>query len=96
MISKPTRELADRAFKAILAKWSRDEWRIEGVERVHEFTKRVEGALDRVVAECGSGGRVGVVTSAGPIGAASSGCDAAPAVLSKRPPDSAEAACPPR
>jgi len=70
LISKPTRELADRAFKAILAKWSRDEWRIEGVERVHEFTKRVEGALDRVVAECGSGGRVGVVTSAGPIGVA--------------------------
>jgi len=70
LISKPTRELADRAFKAIIAKWSRDEWRIAGVERVHEFAARVQGALDRVVAECGSGGRVAVVTSGGVIGVA--------------------------
>ncbi len=70
LISQPTRELADRAFKAILAKWSRDEWRIEGVERVHHFTARVERALDRVIRECGTGGRVAVVTSAGPIGVA--------------------------
>jgi len=70
LVAKPTRELADRAFKTILAKWTRDEWRIEGVERVHEFTRRVEGALDQVVAACGSGGRVAVVTSAGPIGVA--------------------------
>jgi broad specificity phosphatase PhoE len=70
LISKPTRELADRAFKAIIAKWSRDEWRIAGVERVHEFAARVQGALDRIVAECGSGGRVAVVTSGGVIGVA--------------------------
>lgn len=70
LVAQPTRELADRAFKATLAKWTRDEWRIEGVERVHEFTRRVEGALDQVVAACGSGGRVAVVTSAGPIGVA--------------------------
>jgi broad specificity phosphatase PhoE len=70
LIAKPTRELADRAFKAIIAKWSRDEWRIAGVERVHEFAARVQGALDRIVAECGSGGRVAVVTSGGVIGVA--------------------------
>ncbi|MFT3694315.1 MAG: histidine phosphatase family protein [Kofleriaceae bacterium] len=70
LVSKPTRELADKAFQLILSKWSRDEWRIAGVERVHEFTERVQAGLDRVVTECGSGGRVAVVTSAGPIGVA--------------------------
>jgi broad specificity phosphatase PhoE len=70
LISNPTRAGADRAFKAILAKWSRDEWRIAGVERVHEFAKRVEGALDHVISACGSGGRVAVVTSGGVIGVA--------------------------
>ncbi|HEY0253062.1 MAG TPA: histidine phosphatase family protein, partial [Kofleriaceae bacterium] len=43
---------------------------IAGVERVHEFAERVTAGLDRIVAACGSGGRVAVVTSAGPIGVA--------------------------
>jgi len=70
MASAPTRELADRTFKTILAKWSRDEWTIEGVERVHEFTARVEAALSRAIASAGSGGTICAVTSAGPIGVA--------------------------
>lgn len=70
LVAKPTRALADKAFQLILSKWSHDEWRIAGVERVHEFAERVQRGLDRVVRECGSGGRVAVVTSAGPIGVA--------------------------
>jgi broad specificity phosphatase PhoE len=68
--TKPTRELADRAFKTILGRWSRDEWHIAGVERVTEFTARVRAGLERVIRETGTGGRVGIVTSAGPIGVA--------------------------
>jgi broad specificity phosphatase PhoE len=68
--TKPTRELADRAFKTILGRWSRDEWHIDGVERVAEFVARVRRGLERVIRETGSGARVGVVTSAGPIGVA--------------------------
>jgi broad specificity phosphatase PhoE len=70
MIAQPTRALADRAFKTILAKWSTDAWHIEGIERVHEFTARVRSALDQAIASVGSGGTVGVITSAGPIGVA--------------------------
>jgi broad specificity phosphatase PhoE len=70
MIAKPTRALADRAFKTILAKWTTDAWHIDGVERVHEFTARVRAALDHAIAKVGSGGTVGVITSAGPIGVA--------------------------
>src|SRR6185312_16562961 len=63
----PTRELADRAFHRILHAWSRDEWQLEGVERVTEFAARVKAGLERAML----GGRsVGVVTSAGPIGVA--------------------------
>jgi broad specificity phosphatase PhoE len=68
--SLPAHELADRAFKTILGRWSRDEWQIEGVERVTEFVARVRTGLERVIRAAGSGARVGVVTSAGPIGAA--------------------------
>ncbi|HEY3808256.1 MAG TPA: histidine phosphatase family protein [Kofleriaceae bacterium] len=70
LASAPTRELADRAFKTILARWSRDEWRLEGVERVHEFHARVAGAMTRAIASAASGGTIAVVTSAGPIGVA--------------------------
>jgi len=63
----PTRELADRAFHRILHAWSRDEWQIDGVERVTEFATRVKTGLERAL---GTGRRVGVVTSAGPIGVA--------------------------
>ncbi len=65
--ANPTRELADRAFKRILHAWARDEWQLEGVERVTEFSARVRTGLERAMA---GGGRVGVVTSAGPIGVA--------------------------
>ena len=65
--ANPTRELADRAFKRIIHAWGRDEWHVEGVERVTEFSARVRSGLERAMQ---SGKRVGVVTSAGPIGVA--------------------------
>jgi broad specificity phosphatase PhoE len=70
IVTKPSRELADAAFKTILRRWSRDEWQIDGVERVAEFAARVRAGLDRVVRDLRSGARVGIVTSAGPIGVA--------------------------
>lgn len=70
LATKPSRDLADRAFKTILGRWSRDEWQIEGVERVSEFVARVRAGLERVIREAGSGARIGIVTSAGPIGVA--------------------------
>jgi broad specificity phosphatase PhoE len=70
IVTRPNRELADAAFKTILARWSRDEWAIDGVERVAEFSARVRAGLERVIRELRSGGNVGVITSAGPIGVA--------------------------
>jgi broad specificity phosphatase PhoE len=70
MATAPTRELADRAFKTILTKWSRDEWKIDGIERVQEFTTRVQAALSKAAASASSGGTICAVTSAGPIGVA--------------------------
>lgn len=66
----PTRELANEAFHTILNRWARDEWGIEGVERVTEFRARVSRGLDRIVRDVRSGARIAVVTSAGPIGVA--------------------------
>ena len=66
----PTPRLLDDAFHAILRGWSRDEWNVEGVERVSEFVARVRGGLDRVLRAAGSGARIACVTSAGPIGVA--------------------------
>jgi broad specificity phosphatase PhoE len=65
--TKPSRELADRAFHRILHAWGRDEWQVEGVERVSEFAARVRRGLETAIA---GGRKVGVVTSAGPIGVA--------------------------
>ena len=65
--SQPTRELADRAFHRILHAWGRDEWQVDGVERVSEFAARVRRGLEQAIA---GGRKVGVVTSAGPIGVA--------------------------
>ncbi|MBV8759391.1 MAG: histidine phosphatase family protein [Deltaproteobacteria bacterium] len=65
--TNPSRELADRAFHRILHAWGRDEWQAEGVERVTEFAARVRRGLETAIA---SGRKVGVVTSAGPIGVA--------------------------
>jgi broad specificity phosphatase PhoE len=48
----------------------RDEWQGEGVERVSAFVARVRAGLDRVIGGSASGARIGVVTSAGPIGVA--------------------------
>jgi broad specificity phosphatase PhoE len=64
----PTRELAGKALHTILGKWARDEWQVEGVERVDKFAERVRAGLDRVIAEAQSGARIAVFTSAGPIG----------------------------
>jgi broad specificity phosphatase PhoE len=66
----PTPRLLDDAFHTILAKWSRDEWTVEGVERVSAFVSRVRTGLDRVLRRAGSGARIACVTSAGPIGVA--------------------------
>jgi len=68
--SSPTPRLLDEAFHTILGKWSRDEWFVDGVERVQEFVARVRGGIDRVVRSAGSGARIACVTSAGPIGVA--------------------------
>ncbi len=64
------REHPGQPFHDVMNRWSRGELVIPGVEHVREFAARVRAGLDRVVGEVGSGGRVGVVTSAGPIGVA--------------------------
>jgi broad specificity phosphatase PhoE len=66
----PTPRLLDDAFHTILGRWSRDEWSVDGVERVSGFVARVRSALDRVIRAAGSGARLACVTSAGPIGVA--------------------------
>jgi broad specificity phosphatase PhoE len=66
----PTRELANEAFHTILGRWARDEWEVEGVERVTAFADRVRRGLDQIVRDVRSGARIAVVTSAGPIGVA--------------------------
>lgn len=70
LTSAPTPRLLDDAFHTILRKWSRDEWMVEGVERVSAFVARVRTGLDRVLRAAGSGARIACVTSAGPIGVA--------------------------
>jgi broad specificity phosphatase PhoE len=70
LTSAPTPRLLDRAFHTILTKWSRDEWTVEGVERVEVFVDRIRAGLDRVLRAAGSGARLACVTSAGPIGVA--------------------------
>lgn len=70
LMTAPTPRLLDEAFHTILGRWSRDEWAVDGVERVHEFVARVRGGIDRVVRAAGSGARIACVTSAGPIGVA--------------------------
>jgi broad specificity phosphatase PhoE len=66
----PTPRLLDDAFRTILTRWSRDDWTVEGLERVTSFVDRVRGSLDRVLRAAGSGARLACVTSAGPIGVA--------------------------
>ena len=70
LTSAPTPRLLDDAFQTILSKWSRDEWTVEGVERVAAFVERIRTGLDRVLRAAGSGARLACVTSAGPIGVA--------------------------
>ncbi len=70
LTTAPTPRLLDDAFHAILGRWSRDEWQVDGVERVSAFVDRVRTALDRVIRAAGSGARIACVTSAGPIGVA--------------------------
>ncbi len=66
----PTRDLANEAFHTIIGRWARDEWEVEGVERVTGFADRVRRGLDQIVRDVRSGARIAVVTSAGPIGVA--------------------------
>jgi len=70
LTTSPTPRLLDDAFHTVLGRWARDEWNVEGVERVGAFVGRVRSALDRMIRAAGSGARVGCVTSAGPIGVA--------------------------
>jgi len=70
LTTAPTPRLLDQAFHTILNRWSRDEWWVEGVERVRDFVGRVRAGLDRVLRAAGSGARLAAVTSAGPIGVA--------------------------
>ncbi len=70
LATNPSLALGERGFRAILTRWARDEWRADGVEHVHAFTARVRAALETIIDACESGGRVAVVTSAGPIGVA--------------------------
>ena len=55
-------------FHDVLNRWARDEHAFEGVERVGAFAERVRAGFERIVRELQSGRRIGVVTSAGPIG----------------------------
>jgi broad specificity phosphatase PhoE len=70
LATSPTPRLLDDAFHAILGRWSRDEWQVEGVERVATFVDRVRTGLDDVIRAAGFGARLACVTSAGPIGVA--------------------------
>jgi broad specificity phosphatase PhoE len=70
LTSAPTPRLLDDAFQTILSKWSRDEWTVDGVERVTAFVERIRMGLDRVLRAAGPGARLACVTSAGPIGVA--------------------------
>jgi broad specificity phosphatase PhoE len=70
LTSAPTPRLLDDAFQTILSRWSRDEWAVDGVERVAGFVERIRTGMDRVLRAAGSGARLACVTSAGPIGVA--------------------------
>jgi broad specificity phosphatase PhoE len=70
LTSAPTPRLLDEALYLILTRWSRDEWTIEGVERVEAFVERVRSGLDRVLRAVGPGAQLACITSAGPIGVA--------------------------
>src|SRR5262249_13174053 len=70
LTSAPTPRLLDDAFHTILSRWSRDEWTVDGLERVTAFVDRIRTGLDRVLRAAGSGARLACVTSAGPIGVA--------------------------
>ena len=60
--------LLDRAFWMLLGRWSRGELRPEGIESVDDFVARIRRGLTRVfAAHVGSGQRVAIVTSGGPI-----------------------------
>ncbi len=70
LTQSPTRELANEAFHIVLGRWMRDEWQVPDVERVQAFAARVQRGLDRILHDVTAGARIGVVTSAGPIGVA--------------------------
>ena len=70
LTSAPTPRLLDQALKTILRRWSRDEWTVDGIERIDAFVARIRRGLDRVLRGAGPGARLACVTSAGPIGVA--------------------------
>lgn len=70
LTSAPTPRLLDDAFHTILSRWARDEWTVDGMERVTAFVERIRTGLDRVLRAQRPGARLACVTSAGPIGVA--------------------------
>jgi broad specificity phosphatase PhoE len=70
LTTAPTPRLLDRAFQTILGRWSRNEWTVDGLERVDAFVGRIRTGLDRVLRAAASGARLACITSAGPIGVA--------------------------
>ena len=60
--------LLDRAFWMLLTRWSRGELRPDGIEAIDDFVARIKRGLTKIfTAHVGSGQRVAIVTSGGPI-----------------------------
>jgi len=70
LTSNPTRELANDELKTGRGRGMGDEGQTGHVERVGRFAQRVTRGLDRVLRDVSAGARIGIVTSAGPIGVA--------------------------
>ena len=59
-----------KIFETVMRRWVAGEYRIPGIESWNAFKKRVNAALDDILAEEGQGLRIAVFTSGGPIAVA--------------------------
>ncbi len=59
-----------RMFEAVTSVWFKGDLEVDGVEPWSSFSSRVRGALRRILSAEGSGRRVAIFTSGGPIGLA--------------------------